>query len=96
MYVLKNDSFLEAYSCLNKRFDHFYAHFQKSTSVHLELITVIAMRHVLIRMDHLLALVTLDILEQESLVLVSRRMILPSLVVFSFGDFLGYFWCAQH
>ena len=34
-------------------------------SVYLELIIVIAMQHVLIRMDHLLALASLDILETE-------------------------------
>ena len=39
--------------------------FQITTSVLLVLIIVIAMRHVLIRMDHLLALVTLDIVETE-------------------------------
>ena len=39
--------------------------FQITTSVLLVLITVVTIRRVLIRMDHLLALVTLDIVETE-------------------------------
>ena len=38
---------------------------QIKVNVQMVLIIVITMRHVLIRMDHLLALVTLDIVETE-------------------------------
>ena len=54
--------------------------FQITTSVLLELIIVITMRHVLIRMDHLLALVTLDILETEWHVQVGRKYFVLLLV----------------
>ena len=48
--------------------------FQITTSVLLVLIIVISMQHVPIRMDHLLALATLDIVETEWLVQVLQKI----------------------
>ena len=50
---------------IHSKFDSLFPHFQITTSVLLVLIIVITMQHVLIRMDRLLALVTLDTVEME-------------------------------